>query len=137
MTAFYWIVGVIALALLIYLVCRFAQTGEVLMTSNGWLQILCLFVVLVLLVKPLGLYMAKVFPGRTHFSQPGSGPIRAAGSIAWRGSMPRTRWIGKSYSVACCSSALVGFIFLYLLQRLQGFLPLNPQGMGAVSPTRP
>ena len=40
----------------------------------------------------------------------------------------------KIYAVAVLLFSVVGFVFLYLLQRVQGFLPLNPAGMGAVSP---
>jgi K+-transporting ATPase ATPase A chain len=103
------------------------------MTTIGWLQIIIYFVVLILLVKPLGGYMAKVYQGERTFLSPLIAPIER---LIYRlaGVDPAIEMDWKVYTVAMLLFSLVGFIFLYLLQRLQGFLPLNPMGMGAVSP---
>jgi potassium-transporting ATPase potassium-binding subunit len=113
--------------------CRFIETGEIRMTLNGWLQIAVYFVVLVLLVKPLGGFMARVYQGEKTFLSPVLVPVER---LVYRmaGVVPSDEMSWKTYAVAMLLFNLLGFIFLYLLQRLQGFLPLNPMGMGLVSP---
>jgi K+-transporting ATPase ATPase A chain len=102
------------------------------MTLNGWLQITVYLIILVLLVKPLGLFMAKVYQGERTFLSP---VISSFERLIYRLSGVNTEeemdW--KKYSVSMLLFSLVGFIFLYLLQRMQGFLPLNPTGMGSVT----
>jgi potassium-transporting ATPase potassium-binding subunit len=103
------------------------------MTTIGWLQIIFYFVVLILLVKPLGWYMAKVYQGERTFMSPLMAPVeRFIYRLA--GVDPATEMDWKVYAVAVLLFSIAGFIFLYLLQRLQGILPLNPMGMGAVTP---
>ncbi len=103
------------------------------MVWNGWLQILLYFIVLVLLVKPLGLFMAKVYQGERTFLTPVVAPLeRWIYHLA--GIRPEEEMDWKTYAVAVLLFSAVGFVFLYLLQRTQGFLPLNPAGLGAVSP---
>ena len=102
------------------------------MTDNGWLQLAVYMVVLVLLVKPLGLYMAEVFDG-TSVVVRGCGAIergfyRLCGIDADR-SMD---W--KQYTLALLIFNTFGAFAVYALQRLQQYLPLNPQHFGAVSP---
>ncbi len=103
------------------------------MTTIGWLQIIIYFVVLILLVKPLGSYMAKVYQGERTFMSPLIAPVER---LIYRlaGIDPAAEMDWKVYTVAMLLFSLIGFFFLYLLQRLQGFLPLNPMSMGAVSP---
>ena len=103
------------------------------MTLNGWLQIIFYLVLLVLLVKPLGGFMAKVYQGERTFLSPVLGPVER---LLYRlaGVNPEEEMDWKIYAIAMLLFSAIGFIFLYLLQRLQGFLPLNPTGMGAVSP---
>jgi K+-transporting ATPase ATPase A chain len=103
------------------------------MTLVGWLQITLYFLILLLLVKPLGSYMAKVFQGEKTFFSRLLSPIekwmyKAAGidvSI-------EMNW--KTYAIALLVFNFFGILFLYLLQRVQGFLPLNPTGATAVRP---
>ena len=103
------------------------------MTFNGWLQIIVFFIVLVLLVKPLGLYMANVYQGERTFLSPVLGPVeRLLYRLAGVNSADEMDW--KIYAVAALLFSIVGFVFLYVLQRLQGFLPLNPLGMTAAAP---
>lgn len=103
------------------------------MTFNGWLQIIVFIVVLALLVKPLGLYMANVYQGERTFLTPVIAPVER---LLYRlaGIHPGDEMDWKTYTVAMLLFSVVGFVFLYVLQRVQGWLPLNPNGMGAVSP---
>jgi potassium-transporting ATPase potassium-binding subunit len=103
------------------------------MTFNGWLQILFYLALLLLLAKPLGGFMARVYQGERTFLSPILAPVER---LLYRmaGIKPEEEMDWKVYAVAMLLFSTVGFIFLYLLQRLQSFLPLNPVGMGAVSP---
>jgi K+-transporting ATPase ATPase A chain len=103
------------------------------MTALGIVQILLYMVVLLLLVKPLGGFMADVYEGKRTFMVPVMGPVerliyRVAGVDAAR----EQDW--KQYTLAVLAFNFVGFAALYFLQRLQGVLPLNPQGFGGISP---
>ncbi len=103
------------------------------MTLMGWLQIIFYFFVLVLLVKPLGLFMAKVYQGERTFLSPVFAPVER---LFYRlsGIRPDDEMNWKGYALAMLLFNLVGLIFVYVLQRIQGALPLNPQGFGPVSP---
>ena len=99
----------------------------------SWLQVGFYFLVLFLLVKPLGVYMARVYQGERTILTPLIKPVenliyRALGvqiheEMGWR-----------TYAAAMLGFNAIGLVLLYLIQRLQGFLPLNPQKLGAVSP---
>ncbi len=103
------------------------------MTLNGWLQIILYLIILVLLVKPLGLYMAKVYQGERTILSPVIRPLEhLAYRVAKVNSTDEMDW--KNYSISVLLFSFIGFVFLYFLQRIQGFLPLNPTGMGAVTP---
>ena len=103
------------------------------MTSSGILQIALYLVVLTLLVRPLGAYMARVYEGRRTFLDAVFGPVER---LIYRlaGVDPAREMGWKSYAAGMLLFNLAGFLLVYGLQRLQGFLPLNPQGFGAVSP---
>lgn len=103
------------------------------MTLNGWIQIAIYIVVLVLLVKPLGSYMARVYQGERTFISPVIAPLERL-TYRLAGIHPEEEMDWKIYAVAVLLFSLVGLAFLYLLQRLQGLLPLNPVGMGPVPP---
>jgi K+-transporting ATPase ATPase A chain len=103
------------------------------MTLNGWLQIIVYFVVLILLVKPLGLYMARVYQGERTLLSPVVAPIeRLIYRLSGVNLADEMDW--KVYSVALLLFSIVGITFLYLLQQLQGFLPLNPAHQTVVAP---
>ena len=102
------------------------------MTINGILQIFIYLVVLILLVKPLGGYMARVYEGKPtllgRFLQPIERLIyRAAGIDAGQ----EMNW--KIYALAMLLFNVLGILLLYGLQRLQNILPLNPMRLAAVS----
>lgn len=103
------------------------------MTLTGWLQIIFYLVVLVLLAKPLGAFMAKVYQGERTFLTPVFAPLERL-TYRLAGIHPEDEMDWKIYAAAVLMFSAIGYIFLYLLQRLQGVLFLNPMGMGAVSP---
>ena len=102
------------------------------MTSNGIVQLVVFLLVLFLLTRPLGAYMARVYQGRVALER-GLGWLER---LIYRASGVREGdemgW--KTYALAMLAFNMVGLLAVYGLQRLQGVLPLNPQGMGAVSP---
>ncbi|MBZ9680385.1 MULTISPECIES: potassium-transporting ATPase subunit KdpA [unclassified Mesorhizobium] len=103
------------------------------MTLNGWIQILLYCGILVLLVKPLGFYMHRVFNGDRTPLSPILGPLER-GLYRICGTSEREEQHWTTYAVALLLFNLAGFLVLYVLQRLQGSLPYNPAGMSAVDP---
>ena len=103
------------------------------MTLNSYLQIGIYFVVLLLLVKPLGLYMAHVYQGESTFLDR---PIRPLERLCYRliGINPRDEMDWKTYAIALLVFSMLSVLVVYLLQRVQGLLPLNPQKFGATTP---
>lgn len=103
------------------------------MSPWDWIQIALYFGVLLLCVKPLGAYMAAVYEGQTprglRFLAPLERLIYRACGVKADAEM---NW--KQYAVAMLLFHAVGFVSLFGLQRLQAFLPLNPAGLGPVSP---
>ncbi len=99
------------------------------MTNFDWLQILLFFAVLIALVKPLGAYMAGVYEGKITF-------LRSLENAFYRlsgiDSSREMDW--KAYTIAVLLFNAIGFLFVYLILRLQAILPLNPQGFGALPP---
>ncbi|HSR13246.1 MAG TPA: potassium-transporting ATPase subunit KdpA [Thermodesulfobacteriota bacterium] len=102
------------------------------MNGYDWLQLVFYFAVLLGLAKPLGAYMARVYEGERTFLHPVLGPIERviykAGGINAHAEMT---W--KQYAWALLIFNFIGIAVVYALQRLQGWLPLNPMGFGAVS----
>ncbi|MBZ9776513.1 potassium-transporting ATPase subunit KdpA [Mesorhizobium sp. CO1-1-8] len=103
------------------------------MTLNGWIQILVYCGIVILLVKPLGGYMHRVFNGDRTLLSPLFGPLER-GLYRLCGTSEREEQHWTTYAVALLLFNLVGFLVLYFLQRLQGSLPYNPAGMTAVEP---
>jgi K+-transporting ATPase ATPase A chain len=103
------------------------------MTANGILQVALYFIALVAAAVPLGRYMARVYAGETVFLSRLAGPlekwiyrccrISAEQEMSW-----------KAYAGGLLIFNLTGCLAVYLLQRLQGFLPFNPYGFAAVPP---
>jgi len=101
------------------------------MTLNGWIQILLYCMIVLLLVKPLGGYMYRVFNGDRTFLSPILGPIeRALYRISGTSENEEQRW--TAYAAGIIFFSLASFLAVYFLQRLQGVLPYNPAGMSAV-----
>jgi K+-transporting ATPase ATPase A chain len=98
-----------------------------------WLPIILYLVILLLLVKPLGAYMARVFQGERVFLTRVIGPVeRLIYRIIGLHSDEEMDW--KKYAIVMLIFNLAGLLLVYGLQRLQSALPLNPQDLGAVSP---
>src|SRR6185295_8763234 len=103
------------------------------MTTNSWIQFLLYLGVLAALAKPLGAFMARVYEGR---------PCGLDGALGWlerliykaSGIRPREEMGWKTYAATMLLFNLAGLLAVYSLQRVQGVLPLNPQGFGPVSP---
>jgi K+-transporting ATPase ATPase A chain len=103
------------------------------MTTNGVIQLVLYVVILLALAKPLGAYMARVYEGRRI------GLDRMLGwleRLTYRlcGVRPDEEMGWKAYAIAMLAFNLFGMVAVYVLQRVQGVLPLNPQGFAAVSP---
>ena len=103
------------------------------MTLNGWIQIVVYCGIIILLVKPLGGYMTRVFQGDRTFLSPILVPVeRGLYRLAGTDENEEQHWL--SYIAAILFFTIGGMVILYLMQRLQGALPYNPAGMGAVPP---
>ncbi|MEO8136632.1 MAG: potassium-transporting ATPase subunit KdpA [Betaproteobacteria bacterium] len=102
------------------------------MSANGYLQLVFYVVVLVALAKPLGVYMADVYEGRSAAMRVGGPLERLIYRLCGIDPAAEMRW--TQYALATLWFSLVGLLAVYALQRFQAWLPLNPQGMAAVSP---
>jgi K+-transporting ATPase ATPase A chain len=102
-------------------------------TAHALVEVAVFFVVLLLLAKPLGSHMARIYQSEHTFLDRWLGPLERA--IYRFSAIDATRemtWRG--YALAMLALQLVGFLAAYALQRFQGSLPLNPQGLPAVTP---
>jgi len=103
------------------------------MTFNGWLQILIYIGILLVLVKPLGGYMTRVFTGERTFLSYVLGPLeRGLYRIAGTNEREEQHW--TTYAISMLLFSLAGFLVLYFLQRFQASLPYNPTGMTSIGP---
>jgi K+-transporting ATPase ATPase A chain len=103
------------------------------MSIDGWLQIALYGAIIVAITRPFGGYLTRVMEGQRTFLSPLLRPIeRATYALAGIDETREQDWLG--YGVAMLVFKLAGFLALYALLRLQGFLPLNPAGQGAVAP---
>jgi potassium-transporting ATPase potassium-binding subunit len=103
------------------------------MTFFDWLQIILYIIILLLLVKPLGSYMARVYQGEHVFLSRVTNPIeRFIYRIARVKPDEEMDW--KVYAIAMLLFNFAGIFLIYFLQRLQGVLPLNPLHLPAVKP---
>jgi K+-transporting ATPase ATPase A chain len=101
------------------------------MSLNGWLQLAVFVGVLLLLVKPLGSYMAGVFEGSSAVTRWCAPFERALYRVCRVDPEAGMDW--KEYAVATLVFSTLGALLVYALQRLQNLLPWNPQQLGAVS----
>jgi K+-transporting ATPase ATPase A chain len=102
------------------------------MSASGVLQMLLYVVVLLLTAKPLGAYMARVYSGERTWMGRVLGPVeRLTYRLSGVDVAREMSWV--RYALAAMLFNLLGLLVVYALQRLQGWLPLNPQGLGPVS----
>ena len=104
------------------------------MTINGWAQILLFIAIVVALAKPIGLFMAHVFEGQRTFLHPVLRPVE---SLLYRltGVDEKREMHWTEYAGSMLLYSLVSLLLLYVIQRLQGYLPLNPQKLPGVDST--
>lgn len=103
------------------------------MTIVGWLQISLLFLIVLLTIKPLGLYMARVFLGERTFLSPVLAPVER-GLYAASGVNPAKEQGWLAYTLSMLVFSIAGFVALYAILRGQAYLPLNSQGFAGMSP---
>ena len=103
------------------------------MNIFSWLQLIFYMVVLIALAKPIGLYMTRIYQGEKTFLDPVFRPVE---KLIYRlsGVQPDQEMNWKVYALAMLLFNGLGLLAVYAFQRLQGYLPFNPQGFGAVSP---
>jgi K+-transporting ATPase ATPase A chain len=103
------------------------------MTANGWLQILLFLALVFLVTKPMGIFMTRVFQREKTIMDPMLRPVeRLLYRVTGVDENHEMRW--TEYAIAMLLFSLVSMVVLYLMQRLQGYLPFNPQKFGGVSP---
>ncbi len=103
------------------------------MTANGWLQLALFLLALLAVTKPLGAYMAKLFSGERVWTTRLLGPVeRAIYRLCRVDPQQEQHW--TAYTAAMLIFSAVGMLALYAFERLQGVLPLNPQGFPGVPP---
>src|ERR1700758_605810 len=103
------------------------------MTIEGWIQIALFSVIVILITRPLGGYMTSVFAGERTFLSSLLRPVERA--VYWCCGVDENEeqhWL--TYAVSLLFFSIAGFVTLYALQRLQWYLPFNPQGQTAVAP---
>jgi potassium-transporting ATPase potassium-binding subunit len=104
------------------------------MTINGWLQILLFFVAVLAVTKPMGIFMARVFNRERTWLDPILRPVeRLVYRLTGVNETREMRW--TEYAKAMLMFSVVSMFVLYLLQRLQGALPFNPQGLNNIEPS--
>src|SRR5215469_15763546 len=101
------------------------------MTAGGWFQIALFLGVLLLVTKPLGIFMAKVFNRESTFLDPVVRPVERA--IYWTtGVDDQSEMTWTQYGIAMLLFSVVSMLLLYVLMRIQHLLPWNPQKLAAV-----
>ena len=101
------------------------------MTISGWIQIALFSVMVILITRPFGGYMTRVFAGERTLLSPVLRPLERA--IYWCCGVDEKEeqhWL--TYALAMLFFSVIGFVTLYALQRLQWYLPFNPQGQTGV-----
>jgi K+-transporting ATPase ATPase A chain len=103
------------------------------MNFFSWIQLVFYMVVLIALAKPLGSFIARVYQSERTLLDPVMRPVEKLIYLL-SGVHPDSEMNWKVYAISMLMFNIIGLLVVYALQRLQGFLPLNPQGFGAVSP---
>jgi K+-transporting ATPase ATPase A chain len=99
------------------------------MILNGWLQFAVYFIVLLVCMRPVGNYMARLFNGELHFLRPIENMLYRLCGVKQQEEM---EW--REYTVAMLLFSVVSLLLTYVIERTQQWLPWNPQHLGAVAP---
>ena len=103
------------------------------MTANGWFQILFFLLVIFLVTKPLGVFMARVFNREKTFLDPFLRPVeKLVYRVTAVDEQHEMRW--TEYTTAMLLFSGVSMTLLYLIERLQKWLPFNPQKLPNIEP---
>ena len=103
------------------------------MTINGWLQIAVFLALVLAVTKPMGIFLTHVFNRERTFMDPVLRPLeRLLYRLTGVDEDHEMKW--TEYAFAMLLFSVVSMLLLYLMQRVQGFLPFNPQKFAAVSP---
>src|SRR6476620_9812565 len=101
------------------------------MTTNGWLQILVFFLVVLAITRPIGVYLYRVFEGTRQPLPRTLGRIER-GLLRLCGLRNPKEHTSVEYAIAMLVCSAMGLVVTYVIQRVQGSLPLNPQHLGNV-----
>ena len=101
------------------------------MTFVSWWQIAFVLALVLITAIPMSSFIASVYAGEDNFLSPVLRPVERC-SIGWPVSMRSASNCWFIYTIAMIAFSIAGFVSLYALQRLQNYLPLNPQGFEAV-----
>jgi K+-transporting ATPase ATPase A chain len=103
-------------------------------TSNGIIQVVVFFLIILALTKPVGIFMARLFEGKRTFLHPLLRPVEV---LAYKlvGVREETEQRWTQYTASLLAFSIFSFAFVYLLQRFQGILPFNPQGFNHTNAT--
>ena len=103
------------------------------MTANGWFQIVLYLALILLVTKPMGVFMTRVFNRERTFLDPVMRPVeRVLYRVTGVDESHEMRW--TEYAVSMLLFSVVSMLLLYLLQRIQLHLPFNPQKLAGVTP---
>jgi potassium-transporting ATPase potassium-binding subunit len=110
------------------------MAGEVLnMTANGWFQIGLYLLIVLAITKPMGVFMARVFGGERTFLDPVMRPVeRLVYRVTRVDEKHEMKW--TEYAIAMLLFSGVSMLLLYLILRVQTWMPWNPAGLGNVAP---
>jgi potassium-transporting ATPase potassium-binding subunit len=103
------------------------------MTGNAVAQVTLYFALLLLLAKPLGAFVARVYSGEKTFLDRIVGPVERL-TYRLSGVAHEAEMTWKAYTGAFLTFNLLGFVAVFAILRLQAFLPWNPRGLGGLSP---
>ena len=103
------------------------------MTAIGWLQAVVMFLIVLALTKPVGLYMAHVFQGERTWLTPVFRPVERLIYLAC-GVREDEEMPWYAYALSLLAFSVIGFAFLYVMLRTQKWLPFNPQHFDNVTP---
>ncbi len=103
------------------------------MSANGWFQFAVYCVLLLIIVPPMGIYIARVIEGERTWFDPVLRPCeRLIYKLCGVNAEMEMNW--REYAYAMLGFSAVGLVFTYAIERLQAFLPLNPQHLANVGP---